>query len=44
MDGLDLSTTNEIAQRIQNIPITKGEIIELIKKYDSKSLCTISKI
>jgi FO synthase len=44
MDGIDLSTTNEIAQRIQNFPITKEEIFELIKKYDSKSLCTIAKI
>src|SRR5206468_2604996 len=44
MDGIDLSTTNEIAQRIQNFPITKGEIFELIKKYDTKSLCTIAKI
>jgi len=44
MDGIDLSTTNEIAQRIQNLPITKGEIFELIKKYDTKSLSTIAKI
>lgn len=44
MDGIDLSTTNEIAQRIQNFPITKEEIFELIKKYDSKSLSTIAKI
>ena len=44
MDGIDLSTTNEIAQRIQNFPITKEEIFELIKKYDTKSLCTIAKI
>lgn len=44
MDGIDLSTTNEIAQRIQNFPITKGEIFELIKKNDTKSLCTIAKI
>jgi FO synthase len=44
MDGIDLSTTNEIAQRIRNFPITKEEIFELIKKYDSKSLCTIAKI
>jgi len=44
MDGIDLSTTNEIAQRIQNFPITKGEIFELIKKYDTKSLSTIAKI
>jgi FO synthase len=44
MDGIDLSTTNEIAQRIQNFPIAKGEIFELIKKYDTKSLCTIAKI
>lgn len=44
MDGIDLSTTNEIAQRIQNFPITKEEIFELIKKYDLKSLSTIAKI
>ena len=44
MHGIDLSTTNEIAQRIQNFPITKGEIFELIQKYDTKSLCTIAKI
>ncbi len=44
MDGIDLSTTNEIAQRIQNFPITKEEIFELIKKYETKSLCTIAKI
>lgn len=44
MDGIDLSTTNEIAQRIRNFPITKEEIFELIKKYDTKSLCTIAKI
>jgi FO synthase len=44
MDGIDLSTTNEIAQRIRNFPITKEEIFELIKKYDSKSLSTIAKI
>jgi 7,8-didemethyl-8-hydroxy-5-deazariboflavin synthase len=44
MDGIDLSTTNEIAQRTQNFPITKEEIFELIKKYDTKSLCTIAKI
>jgi len=44
MDGIDLSTTNEIAQRIRNFPITKEEIFELIKKYDLKSLSTIAKI
>lgn len=44
MDGIDLSTTNKIAQRIQNFPITKDEIFELIKKYDTKSLCSIAKI
>jgi 7,8-didemethyl-8-hydroxy-5-deazariboflavin synthase len=41
LDG-NLSTTNEIAQRIQNYPIAKGEILELIKKYDTKSICSLA--
>jgi 7,8-didemethyl-8-hydroxy-5-deazariboflavin synthase len=42
LDGINLSTTNEIAQRIQNHPIAKGEILELIKKYDTKSICSLA--
>ncbi len=42
LDGINLSTTNEITQRIQNYPITKGEILELIKKYDTKSICSLA--
>lgn len=42
LDGINLSTTNEITQRIQNYPITKGEIVELIKKYDTKSICSLA--
>jgi 7,8-didemethyl-8-hydroxy-5-deazariboflavin synthase len=41
LDG-NLSTTNEIARRIQNYPIAKGEILELIKKYDTKSICSLA--
>jgi len=44
LDELDLSAINEIAQKIQNIPITKDEIYELIKQYDTKSLCKLAKI
>jgi FO synthase len=43
LDGIDLSTTNQIAQRIQDFPITKGEIFELLKKYDTRSLCILAK-
>jgi FO synthase subunit 1 len=43
LDGIDLSAMNEIAQRVQNFPITKDEIYELIKRYDTKSLCTLAK-
>ncbi|HEX2306397.1 MAG TPA: 7,8-didemethyl-8-hydroxy-5-deazariboflavin synthase CofG [Nitrososphaeraceae archaeon] len=42
LDGIDLSTMNEFTQRIQNYPITKGEILELIKKYDTKSICSLA--
>jgi 7,8-didemethyl-8-hydroxy-5-deazariboflavin synthase len=42
LDGIDPSITNEIAHKIQNFPITKEEIFELIKKYDTKSVCTIA--
>jgi len=44
LDEIDLPEINEIAQKIQNIPITKDEIYELIKQYDTKSLCTLAKI
>jgi FO synthase subunit 1 len=42
LDGINLSTINEIAQRIQNYSIAKGEILELIKKYDTKSICNLA--
>jgi 7,8-didemethyl-8-hydroxy-5-deazariboflavin synthase len=42
LHGINLSTTSEFAQRIQNYPIAKGEILELIKKYDTKSICSLA--
>ncbi len=44
LDEIDLTAINEIAQKIQNISITKDEIYELIKQYDTKCLCKLAKI
>jgi FO synthase len=43
VDGVDLSTTNDIVQNVHDFPIGKDEILELVEKYDTKSICTLAK-
>ena len=34
---------NDMVQRVQNFPISKEEVFELVERYDTKSLCTLAK-
>lgn len=43
LDGINLSTLNDMVQDVQNFPIAKDEVLELIENYDTKSLCTLAK-
>lgn len=43
LDGINLSTINDIVQNVQNFPISKDEVLELIEKYDTISLCMLAK-
>jgi FO synthase len=43
MDGINLSTINGIVQDVQNFPIGRAEVLELVEKYDIKSICTVAK-
>ncbi|HJR83849.1 MAG TPA: 7,8-didemethyl-8-hydroxy-5-deazariboflavin synthase CofG [Nitrososphaeraceae archaeon] len=43
LDGINLSTINDMVQDVQNSPITKDEVLDLIEIYDTKSLCTLAK-
>ncbi|MDW0152636.1 MAG: 7,8-didemethyl-8-hydroxy-5-deazariboflavin synthase CofG [Nitrososphaeraceae archaeon] len=43
LDGMDLSTMNDMVQRVQDFPISKDEVFELVERYDTKSLCTLAK-
>ena len=43
LDGIDLSTMNDMVQRVQDFPISKEEVFELVERYDTKSLCTLAK-
>jgi 7,8-didemethyl-8-hydroxy-5-deazariboflavin synthase CofG subunit len=43
LDGINLSTINGIVQDVQNFPIGRDEVLELVEKYDIKSICTVAK-
>ncbi|HET8848049.1 MAG TPA: hypothetical protein VFM20_04580, partial [Nitrososphaeraceae archaeon] len=43
LDGINLSTINDMVQDVQNFPIAKDEVLELIENYDTKSLCMLAK-
>ena len=43
LDGIDVSTMNDMVQRVQDFPISKEEVFELVERYDTKSLCTLAK-
>jgi 7,8-didemethyl-8-hydroxy-5-deazariboflavin synthase len=34
---------NDMVQRVQDFPISKEEVFELVERYDTKSLCTLAK-
>ena len=42
LNTIDRHTTNKIAQRIQKFPVSKDEIIELVRQYDIRSLCALA--
>jgi len=43
LDGINLSTINDIVQNVQNFPISRDEVLELVEKYDIKSICSLAK-
>ncbi|HEX7274584.1 MAG TPA: 7,8-didemethyl-8-hydroxy-5-deazariboflavin synthase CofG [Nitrososphaeraceae archaeon] len=43
LDGINLSTINDMVQDVQNFPIAKDEVLELIENYDTKYLCMLAK-
>jgi len=44
LDGINLSTVNDIVQNVQNFPISRDEVLQLVEKYDTKSICTVAEI
>jgi len=42
LDVIDLVTSNDLVQRVQDLPITKEEIFAFVARYDTKSLCNIA--
>jgi len=43
LDGINLSKINDIVQNVQNFPISRDEVLDLVEKYDTKSICTLAK-
>ena len=43
LDGINLSTVNDIVQNVQKFPISRDEVLHLVEKYDTKSICTVAK-
>ena len=42
LDVIDLVTSNDLVQRVQDLPISKEEIFAFVARYDTKSLCNIA--
>lgn len=40
---INISTLNDLVQNVQNFPISREEIFELVQKYNTKSICTLAK-
>lgn len=40
---INLSTINDIVQNVYNFPISRDEVLKLVEKYDTKSICTVAK-
>lgn len=43
LDGINLSIINDIVRNVQNFPINRDEVLELVEKYDSRSISTLAK-
>ncbi|HEY7694565.1 MAG TPA: 7,8-didemethyl-8-hydroxy-5-deazariboflavin synthase CofG [Nitrososphaeraceae archaeon] len=43
LDGINLSTINDLVQNVRNSPISRDEVLELVEKYDTKSICSLAK-
>ena len=43
LDGINLSTVNDLVRNVQNFPISRDEVLELVEKYDTRSICTLAK-
>jgi len=44
LDGLNLTRISDMVQTVQNFPISRDEVLQLVEKYDTKSICTVAKM